>query len=301
MFEIMMNVNLSSNFKTPMTRSVLVVFLLITASCSFKTVYNNLDYIIPAYIDHMVDIDNDLSDLVDLRTITFLKWHRDDQLPKYLNWLKHIKAQLLSSRIDDIRYEQVLYFINDSSWFWLDIRDKFSVELARLLPLLNEEQVDELFESLSESNEEFISKNVSPSKKEIGHLYEERLLDNFEEWLSYLTDEQVKILKDSSSGFQSLSHQRLKARLEWQRETREILVSENVINKTGKLESLFHRLSEKHDKQYEKINTANKERLSGVILELIMTLQKDQQQHVLGKLDYYIKMIEDLKNQEWKL
>ena len=298
MFEIMMNVNLSSNFKTPMIRGVLVVFLLITASCSFKTVYNNLDYLIPAYIDHMVDIDNDLSDLVDLRTVTFLKWHRDDQLPKYLNWLKHIKAQLLSSRIDDIRYEQVLYFINNSSQFWSDIRDKFSAELARLLPLLNEEQVDELFESLSESNEEFISKNISPSKKEIEQLYEERLLDNFEEWLGYLTDEQVKSLKDSSSGFQSLSHLRLKARLEWQRETREILVSENIINKTGKLESLFHRLSEKHDKQYAKINTANKERLSDVILELIMTLQKDQQQHVLGKLDYYIKMIEDLKNQE---
>lgn len=301
MFEIMMNVNLSSNFKTPMIRGVLVVFLLITASCSFKTVYNNLDYLIPAYIDHMVDIDNDLSDLVDLRTITFLKWHRDDQLPKYLNWLKHIKAQLLSSRIDDIRYEQVLYFINNSSQFWSDIRDKSSAELARLLPLLNEEQVDELFESLSESNEEFISKNISPSKKEIEQLYEERLLDNFEEWLGYLTDEQVKSLKDSSSDFQSLSHLRLKARLEWQRETREILISENIINKTGKLESLFHRLSEKHDKQYAKISTANKERLSNVILELIMTLQKDQQQHVLGKLDYYIKMIEDLKNQVWKL
>ena len=245
----------------------------------------------------MVDIDSELSDLVDLRTIAFLKWHREDQLPKYLDWLSQIKLELLNNKVSDIKKDRVIYFINHSSQFWTDISNKSSLEMARLLPLLNEEQIDELFENLSDNNKEFISKNISLSKKNKEQIYEERLLENIEEWTGYLTDDQLKSLKELSLGFQSLSHLRLKARLEWQRETREILTSENKLNRPRKLKSLFDRLTEKHKKLYEKINTANKEHLANIITGLFKTLKTDQHQNILSKLDYYIKTIEDLKNQ----
>ena len=292
-----MSDSLNCNNKALVFISALSAIFLIVSSCSFKTVYNNLDFLIPAYIDHMVTIDDDLSDLVDSRTLALLKWHRGDQLPKYINWLSAIKQKLLNTQTSEITHEQIILIINDFYRFWIVISNKFSLELARMLPLLNEEQVEELFESLSESNKEFISKNISPSKKDKEQLFEERLLESIEEWTGYFTDKQLIILKKSSSGFQSLSHLRLKARLEWQRETREVLTTDNASNKTKQLRLLFSKLSEKHNKLYKEINTKNNNHLATVIINLFKTLNKDQKQHILEKLDFYIEIIKDLKKQ----
>ena len=175
---VMLNSN--RRLKPVLVTALLMYVFLSTTSCSFKTVYNNLDYLIPAYVDRMVGIDNKLSDLFDLRTAGFLKWHRDIQLPKYLIWLKDVKALLENSNTDNIKYDQVFVLIQNTTPFWLDVRSRLSDELSQLLPLLNEEQVAELFDSLAESNDEFVEKNIKLSKHEQAQLYEERLIDNAE-------------------------------------------------------------------------------------------------------------------------
>lgn len=273
-----------------------LVCLLINTSCSIKTVYNNLDYLIPAYIDDMVDIEGDLSDLVDLRTTSLLKWHRNDQLPKYLNWLRDIKTLLATTEANKIQHQHILSFIDNTSPFWLALKNKLLEELTHTLPLLNDEQIDELFENLLISNDEFISKNISPSKEDKIKAYEERLIDNTKEWLGYLTTEQIKDIKESSSKFLSLSHLRLKARIEWQQETRKILISKKILNKPHKLELLFDRLSKKHNKLHLQIITDNKQHLSSLLYKLFQTLKNDQQLHAIKKLEYYIKLGEGLIN-----
>lgn len=275
-----------------------LVFLMISTSCSLKTVYNNLDYLIPAYIDDMVDIDGDLSDLVDLRTTSLLKWHRNDQLPKYLNWLRDIKTLLTTTEARNIKHKQVLYFINNTSYFWADLKDKILKEVAHTLPLLNDEQIDELFEKLLISNDEFISKNISPSKEDKIKIYEERLIDNIKEFFGYLTIDQIKDIKEASSKFQSLSHLILKDRLEWQQKTRKILISKKLFNKPYKLKVLFDRLSIKQNKLHLQIITDNKKYLSSLLYKLFQTLKNDQQLHAIDKLEYYIKLSEGLINKD---
>ena len=89
----------------------------------------------------------------------------------------------------------------------------------------------------------------------------------------YIYETQLKTISDSSLEFQSLSRLRLTARFEWQRETRKILYSEDVINKSAQLSVLFNRLAQKQDEKNARINAANKTQLTNVIVELLMTLE----------------------------
>lgn len=280
-------------------RLVLVIgILLLNAACGIKLVYNNLDYLIPAYIDSLVDL-GELEPIVDEEVISFLAWHQRDQLPKYTNWLQSLLNLIDEKQVKEIKPEKVFLELDKVSSFWIQTRSKLSVELAHLLPLLNPAQINELYLSLEENNTEFIQTNISLSADEKQDLYQQRLVDNFEEWLGYLTEAQELRLHQSVSQFKTLSKLRLSARLEWQRLTKQILYSDTK-NKQQQLLALFKRLSQKHDQQYKSINNSNRLLLSKLISDIYATLEQQQKKHLTEEIVYYLSLIDEIKKQSWK-
>ena len=274
--------------------------LLVLNSCSYNVFYNNLDYLIPAYINNLVELDSDQEAVVDLKTIYLLKWHQREQIPAYIEWLKNIKLLFKRSNAAELNSEVISNTIDQSTIFWHVLRQKLYLELAAMLPQLSAQQSYELFENLSEDNEQFIEKNISLTAIETKNRHKDRLISSFEKWLGYLTDEQVTLLEQSASGFQSLSRQRLAARLEWQQKTRKIIESDNSIKKTNKLKELFQKLSEKNDLQYHKINLNNKKLLASLIIRVENLMQDKQKQHLSDNLDYYIEMLSEFEKYKWK-
>ena len=63
----------------------------IVASCSFKTIYNQLDYLIPSYVEGMVSLDSVLDEKVEQRTLVLINWHRNTQLNQYADWLRALQ------------------------------------------------------------------------------------------------------------------------------------------------------------------------------------------------------------------
>jgi len=285
-------------FNTIKSSLLWVCVFLIVVSCSMKTLYGNLDYLIPAYIDNLVELDQ-LEELADRETLSLLIWHQKQQLPKYAHWLSDIKNEFNSDKISGIKSERIQAYINRSSLFWHDLRSQLSLKLAEVLPLLQEAQVQELFSSLEENNRDFITKNLGLDKQEQEELYRQRLIDNFEDWFGYLTAEQKTVLSTAASKFTSLSQSRLKARLDWQQQTKKLLYSE-VSDKKQALLKLFNRLSLKHDHLYKNTNDANRRLLSDLISQVIKTLQPEQVQHLNTKLDDYILLIDSLMKHKWK-
>jgi len=276
---------------------ILISGLLISTSCSLKTVYSNLDYLIPAYIDNLVELDA-LEDRADRETILLLIWHQKNQLPKYEKFLTEIKHVVSIGDNEKIQPEKILSFIQKSSSLWHEMRKQLSVNLAELLPLLNPEQIQELFASLEDNNKKFIKANIGLSKIDQVEVYNERLINNFEEWLGFLTKTQREQLSKSAQMFQSLSKERLTARLEWQQQTKKLLFSDET-DKTKALLNLFNRLSLKHDKLYESTNVVNRKVLSETLSHTIATLEEEQKQHIIVKLDDYIELINSLKKHKW--
>ena len=59
------------------SKAVFIVALVVmAASCSFKTLYNQLDYLIPSYVEGMVSLDGMLEEKVEQRSLVLINWHR---------------------------------------------------------------------------------------------------------------------------------------------------------------------------------------------------------------------------------
>lgn len=277
---------------------ILSFSLLLLSACSYNFFYSQLDNIIPLYINNMVELEH-LDERVDQETIAILIWHQQQQLPLYINWLEDAKKLLPVDIKQPVMNDQVLNRIQQLSEIWQLLRSKLYIDLARLLPLLNADQVDELFNSLEDNNQEYIKQQVSLSDEDRQQLYQQRLTDQFEDWLGYLNEKQRQLLLQSSTGFQSLAALRLKARLEWQRETRQILITEEIDHQSALL-VLFKRLSLKHDQMYQPMSQVNREKLSLLITKILTTLESKQYKNITDKLDHYIGMMTDFRNHQWK-
>ena len=274
--------------------------LLVLSSCSYNMFYSNLDYLIPAYINNFVELDDTQENIVDSKTLYLLKWHQTEQLPLYIAWLNGIKSLFEKGGSSNISSDVIAQQINHSALFWKELKEKISNDLAIVLPQLNEDQLHELFENLAEDNQKFIRENISLTEKEKNQLYEERLISGFEKWLGYLTDEQITLLSESAPGFRSLSRLRLAARFEWQQKTREILELDDSTNKTDKLKKLFLKLSDKNERHYQKTNASNHKQLTSLIFHINKSIQGKQKQHLLENLDYYIEMLSEFEKHKWK-
>jgi hypothetical protein len=66
----------------------LIVF---TSACTFKFTYNNLEYIIPTYVEGMVSLDGILEKRVEQQTMSLINWHRNTQLIQYADLLRGLK------------------------------------------------------------------------------------------------------------------------------------------------------------------------------------------------------------------
>ncbi|MGD2161298.1 MAG: DUF6279 family lipoprotein, partial [Gammaproteobacteria bacterium] len=107
--------------------AVVVLITLVTA-CSFKTVYNRLDYLIPEYVEGVVTFDEVLEEQLEKRTGVLLHWHRSTQLKQYADWLQALQVDIDAGLTE----QQLEQRINEMEVFWLSIVSRLNNEMAYL-------------------------------------------------------------------------------------------------------------------------------------------------------------------------
>ena len=86
---------------------VLLLALVAISACSFKMVYNQLDYLIPQYVEDMVTLDDVLETKLEQRTLVLLNWHRKTQLLQYADWLRSVQQQV-NDRMTQQQVEKII-------------------------------------------------------------------------------------------------------------------------------------------------------------------------------------------------
>ena len=94
----------------------------------------------------------------------------------------------MASPLDE---QRVLQHIATMLQLWSALENEINEEMAELLPLLNAAQREELFESIEDKNEDFYDEYVDLDDDERIDQYIDTSIDNFENWLGYLTNSQV--------------------------------------------------------------------------------------------------------------
>jgi len=271
----------------------LIAFLLIfTSGCTFKFTYNNLEYVISSYVEKMVSLDGVLKKRLDEQTISLITWHRNTQLIQYANLLRDLKRDFGP----DLTEQQVSYTIKNIEDFWQILVEKLNKEMVTLLPLLNNDQLDELFVNIDKKNDKFYKENVDLDKDEISEEYEERLLDNFETWLGDLTKQQKDEIQKTATTIDSSANLRLQLRKYWKKNIQEILKTEDTVDiKSNKLTIFFNQFNAKQIDMLANIRNKNIQAIGLLALKLMHIATPEQKQNFINKADYYIRIFTELK------
>ena len=274
------------------TRTIIILTLITAvAACSFKTVYNRLDYLIPEYIEGMVTLDDVLEEKLEQSTLVLLEWHRNTQLKQYADWLSALQRDMATQLTE----QQVEQRITEMDRFWRSLSAKVNDEMADLLPLLNKEQQDELFMNIEDSNEEYREEFVDLNEEQRIEDYVERISDTYQSWIGELTDEQQRTVEQVATELVSTAELRLQRRLQWQRGIREILAEQGTAqNKTGRLRQFLAGFEDIDDETMKEKSAINREVIVRLTVQISHSMTEDQQAHFISKTNDYIRMLTEL-------
>lgn len=274
---------------TSITIVASIVFLV--TACSFKSVYNQLDFLIAEYVEGLVTLDDArVADLV-TRTELLLDWHRTTQLKQYADWFRELQNDV-NTDPDDARLQ---YHVKKLETYWNSISYRLHTEMAEFLPRLSKEQVTELFESMHDKNEEFREDYIEIDNSERLENYVENITDTFEDWFDELSAEQLHIIEQAASRLKSSAIRRLDLRKQWQLTIQEILETDHTqVEKQQLLTAYFKQDDINNDPELREINQANIKVLRELTVNIVHTLTKQQKAYFKQRTDDYIRMFEEL-------
>jgi hypothetical protein len=267
------------------------VFITIVSACSFKSIYNRLDYLIPSYVEGMVSLDDMLEEEVEQRTRVLINWHRNTQLKQYAELLREFQLDFGPH----LSEERVLRHMSAMESLWLPLGEKLNEEMAELLPLLNDEQLEELFDSIEDKNEDFYDDYVDLDEEELIEEYIDSLYDNYENWLGDLTDQQEQFIEKGAYKFHSSAALRLQQRKLWQHNIREILESaDDPEIKSERLRTFFREFNEQPNLALAAADEANKQAIAWLTVRLVHVSNAEQKDYFINKTDDYIRIFTEL-------
>lgn len=263
---------------------IIIVLLGMLGACSFQFLYNQLDVLIPAYIDDAVTLDERLEAEVEQRTGVLLRWHRRSQLPEYAAWLDKVQAQLGP----ELTEQDVLILMQDMDRFWAAIAVAINQELAELLPLLNKAQHDELREHFKDKNQAFREKYIEPDHRERVAGYQQRLTKHIERWVGDLTETQERWAEQAAARLAHTAKQRLARRESWQHGVLQILSSEaEQREKTERLKRFLSDFVELDSGGLKEPSLKNRKIIAGLIAQLARDLEASQSEYFSYKTNEY--------------
>ncbi|MFT5452854.1 MAG: hypothetical protein ACI9N9_002352 [Enterobacterales bacterium] len=129
-----------------------IISLSLTACMGVKFSYNNLDWFVPWFLDDYLELNVDQENAFDQHLEVIWNWHRLNELPQY--------SKLLNDIVNDLDKEQVTlekihYYSEQTRTFYYNIVKKALDEGKPLIKGLDKEQLNELYENIAESDEEY--------------------------------------------------------------------------------------------------------------------------------------------------
>lgn len=159
-------------------------------SCSSGFVYQNLDWVIPWYLDDYVELNEQQQAQFDTVIEQALAWHKTEELPRYHQYLETVYLKL----DQPLSEEDMAGIQTFASASFSSIQQRIVPELLPLSKTLDADQQadiwDELTKKQTEYEEEFLSRTDAEYVEELNEKYTKFL----ERFLGTLSEEQASII-----------------------------------------------------------------------------------------------------------
>lgn len=174
-----------------------VMMLLLSATLSacgaLEFLYNRADWLATRYVDGMAELSDVQYEALNARFTKTLAWHREHELPRYVEILQDIEDAILENA-DSAR---VTLIMNAVDARWKDLFRRLSADVAPTLVNLSSEQLAYLGREFEERAQERQEKFVAADLDERRLKRQERILERTQDWAGELEYEQRVKLREA--------------------------------------------------------------------------------------------------------
>ena len=248
-------------------------------ACSSTFVYNQLDWLIPWYVDDYVDLTRAQKKNFKTQLLPLLEWHRGEELANY---------QLLLTRLET-DLQQPVTVATLSAW-----SDEFQLLYQSLeqrsLPLvfelgeqLTDAQVAEFMAGLYEEQEEFEKEYLTRTEEEVVEDSYDNFVENLSDVLGRLQDAQKERLRVAAQALQRFDNIWLQQRLWWLQQTEELLRREPGWQQRAR--DLIASREEAYSPEYHRINKHNRDIIYAALADVLNTRTARQSARLQREID----------------
>ena len=194
-----------------------LIILLLTVSlfnvaCSKTTFsYNQLDWLLPWYLNRFVNLDQDQERYLDSLLSPFLDWHRAEELPKYLQIFKDFEG-LLDDEITPADLERLEDEIEHA---WVRLERRSLDWLINLATILSAKQVEDFFQKLKTQQNKYEKKYLPRTDAEFVNEARKELVGLLKKYLGSITPEQRKFIDSQLLDLKRSDRTWLDERAQW--------------------------------------------------------------------------------------
>lgn len=281
-----------------MKKLLLITLLLISAGCTNKLVYNNLDWLLHWYIDDYIQFTPEQEAIFDQKLAGWLSWHKNHELPKYLDGFNSLTDDIRNKQLD---FERLSHHQKVIEQHWQRLRTKIAPDLVEMAPQLSQQQVTHLFERLDRDNEkerQAIAEKNALNPEERQTKMTERYQDNLKSWIGQLSPEQQTLTTELYSQFQANDNYWLEYRQQYQAELKAVLESPNKGPQFNeKLLELITNPEQFRSGQLNQTHHHNMIAYKHFLLNVEATLNEQQRQTLVTEINTLTHDLEMLINQ----
>ena len=129
------------------TESTVVGLSLLFAGCSrVQFAYNQLDWLIPYYVDTQIELTDSQEDYLQQRVDALLDWHCSTHLEAYADLLRSANTDFQNGTMSE---QKLRHFFSRVELYWKEIKRQANPAIAHLLLTASDSQVEELFNNLT--------------------------------------------------------------------------------------------------------------------------------------------------------
>ncbi len=260
--------------------------VLLLAGCSARFAYNNATWLVHWYLDDYVELTNAQEDQFDAMFLTWLSWHKSQELPKYQ---AHLKEIINDVKNNNINQQSISSHRERARQHWATVRAHVAADIVILATTLSDEQVNYLLAKLEKDNQEAVDEQLEMSElsdDERRKKWIKRNQKNIKRWLGRLNDEQKLFIGLFQDRFANASQHWVKYKRDYQQQLRAVFAmpSRGPIFKQS-LYTLINEPEKFRSAQFQAVMQQNNDTSSEYIMGLIALTSEKQIKNLVEEID----------------
>jgi len=267
-----------------------IAAIMLMGCSTIKFAYNNVDWVLLNKADHYLDLNDSQRRLAEQLVAARMEVHRREELPIYVDTLKEVRVMLA----DELTPAEVEFIKEQIPTLYRRTMADTIPSIVILLAAIDDAQIDHLQSRFEEKNREFESNFMPESRQVRLHRRVERSIDIFEFFIGELRTEQVELVTDHRNAMPLTADDWLAYH---QARQKVLLAMLRGRASNAELERFLIAwwvdLADQPPTLRHKM-TINTDAWSKMILALDKTLDVQQRQRLLDKLDLFIGAFSEL-------